>query len=143
MSVYICTFIIYIDTHLYDKNAVDKPVEITFRNTMADQSKEERTYPRPKWIKPNVAAEAELCPDCFKVVGVKTRYNIVCALGKHEEGLTVKDLTKMVGLRQPTVTHHLNTLREVDAITVRERGRERVYALNRTAHCFEECQIPY
>lgn len=57
--------------------------------------------------------------------------------------MTVTELTAQLELQQPTITHHLNTLRSVDAVSYEERGRERVYTLNRSAHCFEECQIPY
>lgn len=103
----------------------------------------EKTYPRPKWLPESVTDEEELCPDCFKVVGVRSRYTLVCALGKTKQGATVSELTKLLKLKQPTVTHHLNILKSVDAVVVREEGRERWYALNRKAHCFEECQIPY
>ncbi len=103
------------------------------------------TYTRPAWVKPSAMNEQELCPDCFKVVGVQSRYKLVCLLGKKESknGVTVGDLTKVLGLRQPTVTHHLNILKSVNAVAVVDSGRERVYSLNRGAHCFEECQIPY
>lgn len=107
------------------------------------KSKEEKTYKRPVWVSKSVASEEDLCPDCFKVVGVRSRYQLVCFLGKHEHGATVSVLTKELGLRQPTVTHHLNTLKSVNAVAVEERGRERVYTLKRDAHCFMECNIPY
>jgi DNA-binding transcriptional ArsR family regulator len=55
----------------------------------------------------------------------------------------VSELTQKVKLRQPTVTHHLQVLRSVDAVESEARGRKRVYKLNRGAHCFEECKIPY
>ncbi len=100
----------------------------------------EKTYPRPSWV---ASGEEELCPDCFKVVGSKSRYQLVCLLGQKESGMTVTELTAQLDLQQPTITHHLNTLRSVDAVSYEERGRERVYTLNRAAHCFEECQIPY
>lgn len=100
----------------------------------------ERTYKRPAWVK---SGEEELCPDCFKVVGERSRYNLVCMLGKAAGGMTVSELTKRTKLRQPTVTHHLQVLKSVDAVHRTERGRERVYRLNRGAHCFEECKIPY
>lgn len=103
----------------------------------------ETTYPRPAWVKPSVMAEEELCPDCFKVVGSKSRYQLVCLLGKAPEGMTVSALTRKLKLTQPTVTHHLNTLRSVDAVSYVEQGRERIYTLNREAHCFDECQIPF
>lgn len=102
-----------------------------------------RTYTRPSWVPKGVVEEEELCPDCFKVVGSKSRYSLVCTLGKNQKGLTVGELTKTLKLTQPTITHHLNTLRSVDAVSYEDRGRERIYRLNRSAHCFEECQIPF
>lgn len=102
-----------------------------------------KTYPRPAWVKPTVAPEMELCPDCFKVVGVESRYKLVCMLGRAKAGITVGELTEHIGLKQPTVTHHLNVLKSVNAVAVQDKGRERVYSLNRDAHCFEECKIPY
>ncbi len=107
------------------------------------QGKERKTYTRPEWVKKSVMSEEELCPECFKVVGVKSRYQLVCFLGKQQDGATVTALTAELGLKQPTVTHHLNTLKSVDAVEVEEAGRERIYRLNRNAHCFDECQIPY
>ena len=101
------------------------------------------SYPRPSWVPQTVSGEEELCPDCFKVVGERSRYNLVCMLGKAKEGLTVSELTEKINLRQPTVTHHLQMLKSVDAVESEARGRERVYKLNRKAHCFEECKIPY
>lgn len=109
----------------------------------SDTKKDERTYPRPKWVPKTVSGEEELCPDCFKVVGERSRYNLVCMLGKAREGMTVTELTEKMNLRQPTVTHHLQTLYSVDAVEIEPRGRERVYKLNRGAHCFGECKIPY
>jgi DNA-binding transcriptional ArsR family regulator len=102
-----------------------------------------KTYPRPVWVKKSVASEEELCPDCFRVVGVQSRYKLVCLLGKAKKGESVGRLTEQLGLKQPTITHHLNILKSVDAVDVEDRGRERIYTLNRGAHCFEECQIPY
>lgn len=104
---------------------------------------ETKRYTRPAWVKENVVSEELLCPDCFKVVGVESRYRLVCLLGKAKKGETVGKLTEKLGLKQPTITHHLNILRSVDAVEVEDRGRERVYTLNRDAHCFEECRIPY
>lgn len=107
------------------------------------ESLEEKTHKTPSWVKSSTTREEYLCSDCFKVVGVRSRYQLVCTLGKSKDGITVTELTKNLGLQQPTVTHHLNILRSVDAVAVVERGRERVYKLNRDAHCFEECKIPY
>lgn len=102
-----------------------------------------KTYPRPKWVPETVSQEEELCPDCFKVVGERSRYRLVCMLGKTEAGMTVGELTEKMNLRQPTVTHHLQVLQSVQAVESEVQGRSKVYKLNRTAHCFEECNIPY
>jgi predicted ArsR family transcriptional regulator len=85
----------------------------------------------------------ELCVDCFKVVGVKSRYDLVLMLGKAKEGMRVIDIAEKLGLRQPTVTHHLDVLESVDAVRREVRGRETYIFLNRDAHCFEDCHIPF
>jgi len=102
-----------------------------------------QTYPRPPWVPHSVSTEDDLCPDCFKVVGERSRYKLVCILGKSDGGLTVGALTAEMKLRQPTVTYHLQVLRSVDAVAYTREGRECIYTLNRNAHCFEECKIPY
>ena len=99
-----------------------------------------RAYRRPAWVK---GGEEWLCPECYRAVGDRSRYKLICMLGKERDGMSVSTLTKGLKLKQPTVTHHLNTLRSVDAVTSTERGRERIYTLNRGAHCFEECKIPF
>ncbi len=101
------------------------------------------THKRPAWIKAEQMDEEELCSVCFRAVGVESRYKIICALGKMPNGAGVTELTKLVKLKQPTVTYHLNVLKSVDAVHMLEKGRERIYSLNRKAHCFEECKIPY
>ncbi len=106
-------------------------------------SKSQKTYPRPSWVPDSILSEKELCPDCFKVVGERSRYNVVCILGKEQDGLTVTEITKKLSLTQPTISHHLNALQSVDAVTVTKNGTERIFKLNREAHCFEECKIPY
>lgn len=108
--------------------------------TKAKESPAERTYKRPSWVK---SGEEWLCPECFKAVGERSRYKLICMLGRGKEGMTVGELTRKLKLKQPTVTHHLQTLRSVDAVASVDRGRERIYTLNRAAHCFEECKIPY
>lgn len=102
--------------------------------------KREKTYPRPAWV---TSSEEELCPTCFKAVGDRNRYKLILTLGKNVNGLNVTQMTKLLGTAQPTITHHLNILREVDAVRVETRGRERIYKLNRQAHCFEDCHIPF
>ncbi len=106
-------------------------------------TEKQKTYPVPEWVPKKVSSEKELCPDCFKVVGERSRYNLVCMLGKTKEGMTVGEITEQMNLQQPTITHHLQVLQSVDAVESQTIGRNRIYKLNRDAHCFEECKIPY
>ena len=117
-----------------------KKVGTRSQKTKKKERPEERTHKRPSWVK---SGEERLCPECFKAVGDRSRYKLICMLGKEPEGLTVTRLTEGLKLKQPTVTHHLQVLRSVDAVGSEERGRERIYKLNRNAHCFEECKIPF
>src|SRR3989338_8891204 len=95
--------------------------------TAQQEPPKENTYPRPAWVPKGVSSEEELCPDCFKVVGTKSRYKLVCMLGKAKDGLTVGAMTRAMDLRQPTVSHHLQALHSVNAVSRQEKGRECIY----------------
>lgn len=118
-----------------------KPLGISQKNVT--NTEKEKTYPVPEWVPNDVSTEKELCPDCFKVVGERSRYNMVCMLGQTKEGMTVGELTEKMNLQQPTITHHLQVLQSVNAVESEAVGRHRIYKLNRDAHCFEDCKIPY
>lgn len=111
--------------------------------TNKKQEKVEKTYPLPEWVPRSSVSEKELCPDCFRVVGEKSRYNMVCLLGTTKEGMTVGELTEKMNLQQPTITHHLQVLESVNAVESTPDGRKKIYTLKRDAHCFEDCKIPY
>jgi hypothetical protein len=111
--------------------------------TAKENKSQKKTYPIPSWVPVSSMSEEELCPDCFKVVGERSRYNLVCILGKSKNGQTVTDLTNKMSLRQPTITHHLKVLQSVNAVHAKVSGREKYFTLNREAHCFEDCKIPY
>ena len=106
------------------------------------QKNQATTYPIPTWIDKKSTSETELCPDCFKAVGVRSRYKLICILGKSPGGITVTGLAKKLKLTQPTVTHHLQILSSLHAVSSTQIGRESIYKINRKAHCFDECKIP-
>lgn len=116
---------------------------IKTHQTAEKNKSQKKTHPRPSWVPASSISEEELCPDCFKVVGERSRYNLVCILGKSKEGKTVTELTDKMSLKQPTITHHLQVLQSVNAVHVKISGREKYFTLNREAHCFEDCKIPY
>lgn len=113
------------------------------QQTVKENKSQKKTYSIPSWVPASSISEEELCPDCFKVVGERSRYNLVCLLGKSKNGQTVTELTNKMSLKQPTITHHLKMLQSVNAVHAKVSGREKYFTLNRSAHCFEDCKIPY
>jgi ArsR family transcriptional regulator len=68
--------------------------------------------------------------DIFDVLADGTRRDILRRLLEGEA--TVSDLVEVLGLTQPTVSKHLARLLDAELVTVREDGRNRIYAV-RTA----------
>jgi DNA-binding transcriptional ArsR family regulator len=73
-------------------------------------------------------ARAATTTDAFNAVAEPRRRQILDALAGGER--PVNDLVRELGLAQPQVSKHLRVLREVGAVDVRERGRQRLYRLN-------------
>ena len=73
-------------------------------------------------------ARAATTADAFKAVAEPRRRQILDVLAGGER--PVNDLVHELGLPQPQVSKHLRVLREVEAVDVRERGRQRLYRLN-------------
>jgi DNA-binding transcriptional ArsR family regulator len=73
-------------------------------------------------------ARAATTTDAFNAVAEPRRRQILDTLADGER--PVNDLVQLLGLAQPQVSKHLRVLREVGAVEVRERGRQRLYRLN-------------
>src|SRR3954464_12182618 len=73
-------------------------------------------------------ARAATTADSFNAVAEPRRRQILDVLAGGER--PVNDLVQLLGLAQPQVSKHLRVLREVGAVDVRERGRQRLYRLN-------------
>jgi len=76
-------------------------------------------------------ARAATTTDAFNAVAEPRRRQILDALAGAER--PVNDLVRELGLAQPQVSKHLRVLREVDAVHVRDEGRQRLYRLNSQA----------
>jgi len=76
-------------------------------------------------------ARAATTTDAFNAVAEPRRRQILDLLAGGER--PVNDLVALLGLPQPQVSKHLRVLREVDAVSVREDGRQRLYRLNGSA----------
>ena len=73
-------------------------------------------------------ARAATTTDAFNAVAEPRRRQILDALADGER--PVGDLVRLLGLAQPQVSKHLRVLREVEAVEVRDDGRQRLYRLN-------------
>ena|SRR5919109_3890791 len=76
-------------------------------------------------------ARAATTTDAFNAVAEPRRRQILDALAAGER--PVNDLVLLLGLPQPQVSKHLRVLREVGAVDVRSKGRQRLYRLNGSA----------
>jgi ArsR family transcriptional regulator len=66
--------------------------------------------------------------ETFRVLGDATRVRIVHALSLSE--LCTCDLAELLGTSEPTVSHHLRTLRQMHLVRFRREGRLVYYALD-------------
>lgn len=64
----------------------------------------------------------------FKALSDESRLKIVGAVSSRER--SVDELSDLLGLRAPTVSHHLTKLRELDLVSMRSEGTTHFYKLN-------------
>ena len=67
----------------------------------------------------------------FKAFGDPSRLRILSLLSCKE--MTVNEITKAVGLSQPTVSRHLAILREAEIVADRREGQQVHYSLDKRA----------
>jgi len=63
-----------------------------------------------------------------------TRRKILELLKKND--LAVKDIADNFDIKMPSISHHLNALKQADLVTFQRRGQELIYSLNLSV--FEE-----
>ena len=76
---------------------------------------------------PNFATLLEF----FKVLANENRLKLVGILSQAE--CSVEDLAARLQLKEPTVSHHLNKLKELDLVAMRSLGNTHLYRLNADA----------
>lgn len=67
----------------------------------------------------------------FKALGNESRLKILGLLANQER--SVGELAELLGLREPTVSHHLATMKEIGLVDVRAEGTVRIYRLETRA----------
>jgi len=69
-----------------------------------------------------------LLAETFQALGDSSRVQIVWALSKGE--LCVNEISDLLEMSQPAVSHHLRTLRNLKLVHVRREGRVSHYSLD-------------
>ncbi|MGE4231844.1 MAG: ArsR/SmtB family transcription factor [Bacteriovoracia bacterium] len=69
-----------------------------------------------------------LLAETFQALGDSSRIQIVWALMQGER--SVGDLAKSLEMSQPSVSHHLRTLRNLRLVKIRKQGRTSYYSLD-------------
>lgn len=78
--------------------------------------------------------EAERLARSFKALGDPTRVRLLSLIAASQGGeACICDMTDVVGLAQPTVSHHMRQLVEAGIVTRQQRGKWAYYAIARDA----------
>jgi ArsR family transcriptional regulator len=75
--------------------------------------------------------DAEATAQVFKALSDPARVRIVNLLARNPEAVCVCELTPVVGLSQPTVSHHLKKLVQAGLLQREQRGVWAYYTLDR------------
>ena len=67
----------------------------------------------------------------FKVLANESRLKLVGILAQQE--CSVEELATLLQLKEPTVSHHLSKLKELDLVQMRSEGNTHLYQLNNEA----------
>lgn len=79
------------------------------------------------------------CVGCFAGLSCQTRLEIINLLKKKSK-LSVLEIAQQFAVTQPTITHHLKYLEELEILTSKREGRKIYYSLH--PKCKEDtCQI--
>ena len=77
--------------------------------------------------------EAEATARLFAALGDPHRVKIVNLLATNREPICVCNLTKPLGLAQPTVSHHMKKLLDAGLLEREQRGKWAFFSLNQEA----------
>lgn len=69
------------------------------------------------------------CTQIFSSLSDSNRQNIIVQLYDHEK-ITVNEITKVIPLSRPAVSHHLKQLLNAGLVKVEKQGTERFYSVS-------------
>jgi len=71
------------------------------------------------------------CKGCFGSLGIDSRYKIYETL-KTSGSKSVTEISKVLGLKQPTITYHLKQMEENGLLKSSKKGHFVFYEINKT-----------
>jgi len=71
------------------------------------------------------------CKGCFGSLGIDSRYKIYETL-KTNGSKSVTEISKVLGLKQPTITYHLKQMEENGLLKSSKKGHFVFYEINKT-----------
>jgi hypothetical protein len=81
-----------------------------------------------EFVQTTADISAELTLQFFKALADESRLRIIALLTDRER--SVQEIAQRMKLREPTISHHLSILKELDLVTSRADGTTRWYRLN-------------
>lgn len=78
------------------------------------------------------------CAGCFAGLSCDSRIDIIGLLQKNGK-MSVLDIAKHFKVTQPTITHHLQYLKEAGILTSKKEGRKVFYSID--PKCKDACNI--
>ena len=79
------------------------------------------------------------CVEFFKALSDENRQRIIELL--ENKDMCVSEIVDCCGLSQPTISHHLNILKNVGLVAAKKKGQQTYYSLNK--NWFKECCKDY
>jgi ArsR family transcriptional regulator, arsenate/arsenite/antimonite-responsive transcriptional repressor len=82
----------------------------------------------PTWTLDDVANTFRACETLFHALGDPARQRIVLLLAEHER-LNVNQITELMHLSRPAISHHLKVLKDAGMVSLARASRENFYSL--------------
>lgn len=85
-----------------------------------------------------MVSQEKRCVQCFRVLADETRLELLNLLLNQRDSshsYNVDQLTRNLGVTQPTVSHHLKALRDIGMVNQERKGREVFYQFNEDYSC--------
>ena len=80
------------------------------------------------WTLNDVALTFRACESLFHALGDPARQRIVLLLAEYER-LNVNQITEMMHLARPSISHHLKVLKDAGLVSLARESRENFYSL--------------